>query len=155
MGDVRNTIKQACDLVEERIGTISALSSLYRSEPWGYAEQPWFLNAVILVNTSQSPEEVLRKTSAIELELGRIRTENRYGERTIDIDILFHGSHRISTSTLTVPHPHIQERLFVLLPLTEICPDLVHPIIGRTASEMLHLSDSLLKIEVADPPNIR
>ena len=117
-------------------------SSLYRSAPWGGVEQPPFVNAVAELETRLSPRELLDALLAIEQRHGRIRDGSRWGPRTLDLDLLVHGNQRIDIDGLTLPHPHLAERAFVLVPLAEIAPDLRVPGIGRVA-------DLLARIDAA------
>jgi len=130
-------IRQALDYIEERIGKIKQRSSVYESEPWGFETEHRFLNAVVVVETALSPEAVLREAHAIEDIMGRTRNGNGYTSRTMDIDILFFNDDVINTPTLTVPHPRLHERRFVLLPLAEIMPDKVHPVLGKSIKDLL------------------
>jgi 2-amino-4-hydroxy-6-hydroxymethyldihydropteridine diphosphokinase len=109
---------------------VSRLSGMYETRPWGNENQRDFVNAVAEVDTHLSPKELLTKVKDIERELGREKGA-RWGPRRIDIDILLYGSEVVSEEDLRIPHPHICERAFVLAPLTEIAPDLVHPLTGR------------------------
>jgi 2-amino-4-hydroxy-6-hydroxymethyldihydropteridine diphosphokinase len=116
-------------LAMARISTLSetravARSSLYRTPPWGKLDQDWFANAVIAVETVLTPEALLEACLAIEFEFGRERSE-RWGPRLLDIDLLLHGDARRSSPSLTLPHPAMLERAFVLVPLLEIAPDLL------------------------------
>ncbi|MDR3717183.1 MAG: 2-amino-4-hydroxy-6-hydroxymethyldihydropteridine diphosphokinase [Bryobacteraceae bacterium] len=106
-----------------------AVSSLYRTEPVGYLDQDWFLNAVARIETRLSPREFLTRLLAIERDLGRVRTV-RNGPRTIDLDILLWGDLVLREDDLVIPHPRLQERLFVLEPLAEIAPGVCHPVLG-------------------------
>lgn len=108
-------------------------SSLYRSAPWGGVEQPAFINAVAEVETRLAPRELLDALLAIEQRHGRIRDGNRWGPRTLDLDLLVHGDRRIDEHGLLLPHPHLAERAFVLVPLAEIAPDLRVPGVGVVA----------------------
>jgi dihydropteroate synthase/2-amino-4-hydroxy-6-hydroxymethyldihydropteridine diphosphokinase len=110
---------------------LDAVSSIYETEPWGYADQPRFLNAVCGGETDLSPQELLGAVKAIELEMGREPTF-RYGPRAIDIDILLYGSEVIEQETVSIPHAHLHERDFVMAPLNEIAPEAVHPKLGKT-----------------------
>lgn len=113
---------------------VRAISSLWETPPWGIEDQPIFLNACVLIETSLPPHELLDACLAIERVHGRERSQ-RWGPRTLDMDLLFHGETELATGTLTLPHPRLTERSFVLAPLAEIAPDKV--ISGRTVAEHL------------------
>jgi 2-amino-4-hydroxy-6-hydroxymethyldihydropteridine diphosphokinase len=111
-----------------------AVSSLYRTDPVGYLDQDWFLNAAARIETQLSPREFLTRLLAIEFELGRVRTV-RNGPRTVDLDILLWDDLVLREDDLVIPHPRLQERLFVLEPLAEIAPGLRHPVFDITIAE--------------------
>jgi 2-amino-4-hydroxy-6-hydroxymethyldihydropteridine diphosphokinase len=113
-----------------------AASSLYRTKPVGYTEQDWFVNGVIQIETDLNPFELLQSLSAIEFRLGRKKTI-QWGPRTIDLDILFYDDAEVQTEELQVPHPRLQERQFVLIPLVEINRGLMHPVLKKTVAELL------------------
>ncbi len=116
--------------------TLIARSSLYQSEPFGITDQDWFVNSVVQLTTSFSPEDLLRACLSIEQTMGRTRTK-KWGPRIIDLDILFYGSARIGTEALQIPHPRLGERGFVLRPLADIAPNFRHPETGASVTEML------------------
>ena len=111
-------------------------SSIYQTPPWGYAEQPSFLNQVIQAQTDLKPEDLLKKLKQIEKDLGRVEIF-RYGPRCIDLDILLYDDLVYQSDTLVVPHPQLAGRAFVLVPLNEIAPNLVHPVLKVKISELL------------------
>jgi len=135
-GNRNEIISQAIDLVTNKIGLQTKCSSRYESESWGFKSEP-FINQIIAINTDLNPEEILTEIHSIEAQLGRTRKTNQYEARTIDIDLLYIDSLVINTTKLTVPHPRIALRRFVLLPLAEIAPDLIDPGTGKTVAEML------------------
>lgn len=135
LGDRAAYLRQAVDALARLPGTrVVQLSSLYETRPWGLADQPEFYNLVVELETSLPAEELLRQALAIEAALGRVRTV-RYGPRTIDIDVLVYGEHTLDTPELTLPHPRMLHRAFVLVPLAEIAPGLV--VAGRTVRKHL------------------
>lgn len=111
-------------------------SSLYSTKPVGFEAQDWFINAVVLCETSLEPEPLLDFVLGLETNFGRVRTI-RWGPRTLDLDILYYGNRQIDLPRLKIPHPLLHERLFVLAPLAEIAPDWVHPVLGLSAGRML------------------
>jgi 2-amino-4-hydroxy-6-hydroxymethyldihydropteridine diphosphokinase len=126
LGDREATIRRAAELIGAR-----RLSTIRETEPWGYADQPRFLNAVAELDTALGPRALLDRLLAVERELGRERTGPRYGPRTIDLDLLLYGDETVSEPGLTVPHPRLAERLFVLEPLAELAPGLDVPGAGE------------------------
>ncbi len=146
LGDSKKYISDSVDIIQKRIGIIIQKSSLYQTESWGNTDQPDFINQVILINSELSPEEVLKEILSIETELGRRRHE-KWGSRIIDIDILFYGDQVVKTDDLTVPHPFLHLRKFTLMPLCEISPELIHPTLNKSASELLRDLDDELSVK--------
>jgi len=137
LGDRQGNMEKALGLLREKEGIqLERVSSFYETEPVGYGDQDWFLNGVAKVSTSLTPRELLTLVGEIEQALGRVRTI-RWGPRTIDLDILFYGDQMIVEENLEIPHPRLGERAFVLKPLVELAPDLVHPYYGQTVEELL------------------
>ena len=123
--------------LSERVGGISALSSLYETEPWGFDSENTFLNAAVCMETHLSPGQLLEVTQQIERELGRtLKTDGTYHDRIIDIDLLMYDAVCFVTSDLVLPHPLMHERLFVMEPLSEIAPDVKHPLLDQTFREL-------------------
>ncbi len=135
LGNQKQNLKTAILKIAEEVGPIILKSSIYRTEAWGETEQPDFLNQSILVSTELSAAEVLETILNIETEMGRIR-EKRWGPRLIDIDLLFYDDSIIKTPSLTVPHPQIPFRNFVLIPTMEIFGDFLHPVFNLSIEEL-------------------
>lgn len=136
LGDREANLARAIELIETGGVSITRLSSLYETEPVGVQEQPWFLNLVLAGQTSLTPLGLLDTLQAIERRMGRVRTV-RWGPRVIDIDILLYGQVILESARLTIPHPQMADRAFVLVPLVEIAPEAWHPGLEMTAQELL------------------
>lgn len=136
LGDAAASVRAAIQALETLPGTrLVAASRLYRSAAWGVTAQPEFVNAVAVVDTSLSPRELLDGLLAIERRFGRTRVVGeRWGPRTLDLDLLLFGDERMDATGLQVPHPHLHERAFALLPLLEVWPDARIPGVGPAAS---------------------
>jgi 2-amino-4-hydroxy-6-hydroxymethyldihydropteridine diphosphokinase len=143
LGDRRKNIESAIGLIRERVGQVVGESELIETEPWGYSSENWYLNGAIRVAIDPElfperrvdPGAVLLVLQAIEAEFGRIRT-GVYADRTIDIDILFFGDQVLDEPGLIVPHPKLHERDFILASLMELCPEMIHPVLGKSVREI-------------------
>lgn len=143
LGESINNIQQAVSLIEDRIGKAKVSSSLYRTAAWGNKNQPDYINQAIVVESSDSPRQLLENIAVIENVLGRKRFE-RWGSRTIDIDILFYGNDIVDEVDLVIPHIELHNRRFTLMPLMEIMPEFIHPKLNKTIKELFqNLTDTL------------
>jgi 2-amino-4-hydroxy-6-hydroxymethyldihydropteridine diphosphokinase len=136
LGERENNLTRAMEELEKRKVKILHRSSIYETEPVEIREQAWFLNCAIEVETDLPPQEFMNALLEIELLLGR-RREAKYGPRTIDLDILLQGDTIVNTPQLTIPHPKMAERRFVLVALAEIAPRAMHPVLHRSIAELL------------------
>ncbi|MDD3036460.1 2-amino-4-hydroxy-6-hydroxymethyldihydropteridine diphosphokinase [Bacteroides sp.] len=144
LGDKEQNLRAAVQKIEERIGKVISLSAFYITAPWGFASDNSFLNAAACVNTDLSPLDVLQETQRIESELGRTHksVHGAYSDRVIDIDLLLYNDLILSVTSssgaeLNLPHPLMAKRDFVIRPLAEIAPELIHPVLGKTIKELL------------------
>ena len=135
LGDRQHNLNMALELLAQRVN-VRKVSSTYETEPVGNPDQPLFLNLVARIQTRLAPLELLTLTQGIEFKLGRIRDKPN-APRSLDIDILFYGDQVIKNRQLEIPHPRIEERAFVLVPLVEIAPKLIHPVSGKSAEKLL------------------
>jgi len=137
IGDKVNQCKKAIsEVLKVDRHKLLTKSSLYKTKPIGYTSQDWFINGVIKIETDLEPLDLLQILKAIEVQLGRTETF-RWGPRTIDLDILLFDDKEIETEELQIPHPHLHERQFVLLPMAEIDRHLIHPVLKKTVGELL------------------
>jgi 2-amino-4-hydroxy-6-hydroxymethyldihydropteridine diphosphokinase len=138
IGDRETALRRALELLGERAGDVTAISSLHETEPVGYIDQPMFLNAAAKIETQLPPEQLMNTMLGIERELGRDRAASiPKGPRMIDLDLLLYDDLVVDTPQLTVPHPAMHQRRFVLEPLVEIAPDAFHPLLKRSVEALL------------------
>lgn len=138
LGDRKANLERAVQMIRERIGDIVALSSFVCTEPWGFESENKFLNAVVRVSTEMSPRAILAAAKEIEKEMGRSQKSvgGIYHDRIIDIDILLYGDLVLQSEDLVIPHPLMTTRDFVMIPMAEIAPGLIHPVLGKTMLEL-------------------
>lgn len=139
LGDKEQNLRLAIQRIEERIGKVISLSAFYATAPWGFSSENMFLNAAVCVETSFPPLSVLRLTQEMEREIGRANksVNGVYSDRLIDIDLLLYDNLVLDTPELKLPHPLMHQRRFVMEPLAEIAPELLHPILKKTMRELL------------------
>lgn len=151
MGDRHKHLKWAFENISRRIGPIDKCSKIYNTEAWGKEDQPDYLNAAAIVQTTLGPHDIIKETKAIEKEAGSDRKE-KWGKRKLDIDLLFYEDQIIDAEDLRVPHPFIHKRNFVLVPLNDIIPFYRHPQLDRTIEELTLSCRDPLKVEYFDEP---
>lgn len=136
VGNRHQNLEKAAQLINEQAGNIVNRSALYETEAWGKSDQPAFLNQVLEIETSHQPHPLLDTILQIEQQMGRERKE-KYGPRTIDIDILLYNDIELDTDELVIPHPQMHLRRFVLSPLAEIAPEAIHPFFKKSIDQLL------------------
>jgi 2-amino-4-hydroxy-6-hydroxymethyldihydropteridine diphosphokinase len=148
LGERGRNINTAVGMIGEKTGRVLISSSVYETEPWGFNSENKFLNIVIKLETKLVPSDLLDALLEIEKSMGRVRDKKQFSSRVIDIDILFYEDLVITYHNLKIPHPHIQERKFVLMPLVEIAPDFVHPVFRKSVKALLDtcIDDSAVRI---------
>lgn len=149
LGDRGQNLQEALVALEKWGIKIIRTSSIYETEPIGNHDQPMFLNMVVQIETEKSPQDLLMIIHSIERANGRVRTSEQWGPRTLDIDLLLYGDEMLEQPDLKIPHPHLQERKFVLVPLNEIAPDFVHPVLKKTVRQLLESCDDTSRINLS------
>ncbi len=146
VGDKSKIFNLTISHIADKIGQIAQLSSIYATESWGF-KSDLFWNQLLIVDTPYDPQQVLERTQAIEKELGRTKKGGHYENRTIDLDILYYDDLVLNTPNLIIPHPQIAKRKFALVPLGELAPDKIDPVIGLKIHQMLALCEDSLTVE--------
>jgi len=138
LGDRLGYLQQSTSILSAHKDiNIVATSSFYETEPWQMGAENWFVNAVVQITTTLSPEALLEETQRIEVQLGRIKNSSeKYADRTIDIDLLFYNDLIMHTGELTIPHPLMHKRAFMLVPMLEIAQDFIHPLFKKSISDL-------------------
>jgi len=149
-GDKHKNLVDAIQLIEARIGEITKKSGIYLTKAWGNTKQPDFYNQALCLETNLSATELLKQLLAIEKELGRTRTNKKWQERTMDIDILFFNDEIIDEPNLKIPHPYVQERRFVLIPMNEIAKNHIHPFSKKSIDALLEECADDLEVKLVD-----
>jgi 2-amino-4-hydroxy-6-hydroxymethyldihydropteridine diphosphokinase len=154
IGNRAKYLKSAREQISRFIGGIEKASSIYETEPWGFSHETPFLNQVVISITGLHPGEIMLIIRDIEKGFGRVREKEHYSARTIDIDILFYDDMIINREDLVIPHPRLHERRFVLVPLAEVEPDLVHPVFKKSISVLNAECDDKLMVRKFEDPGL-
>jgi 2-amino-4-hydroxy-6-hydroxymethyldihydropteridine diphosphokinase len=151
IGDSHDYLIQALQFIADYAGNIVAQSGIYQTEPWGNTNQASFLNQLIILETELSPENLMEELLRIENQMGRLRV-TKWEPRIIDLDIIYFNDWIINSDLLTIPHPLMQERKFVLAPLAQVLPDFIHPLLGKNSMNLLSncSDDSEIRLLKAD-----
>ncbi len=148
-GNRSELINEAIDKIDISIGKVQIKSCIYETKSWGFNSNNFF-NICLLIESNLSPELILNKILIIEKSMGRLKSGNQYSDRYIDIDILFVDGIRVNTKNLIIPHPRLQFRKFVLTPMLELAPDLIHPILNKSIRQLdLECLDKDLPIKIS------
>jgi 2-amino-4-hydroxy-6-hydroxymethyldihydropteridine diphosphokinase len=137
LGNREENLKKAIENIIISAGEVISISGIYVTDPWGFRSEDHFLNMVILINTRLKAVDLLKQLLKIEMQTGRVRGAEKYSSRVIDIDILLYENEIINKPYLKIPHPKIQERKFVLVPLCDIAPEKIHPVLKKTFAALL------------------
>jgi len=147
LGNRESNLEEAVARIREYIGPVLDSSSIYETEPWGFHAKDEFLNKVVKVNTELTPSGLLGRILMIESLLGRVRGQVRYSSRLIDIDILLYEDLIVEEESLKIPHPLLQQRKFVLVPLCEIASEIIHPVMKKSIAELLEICEDKSEVK--------
>ena len=149
--DKKQNLLNALKKIDNKIGKILKISSIYQTDPWGFDTENRFLNMAIMLETSLSPKGLLEELKSIEKSAGRTqKTTTHYESRCLDIDIIFYNEEVYFDKDLQLPHKHAHKRKFVLIPVAEICPNFIHPIFNKTILELLQFCNDNKTVELFD-----
>ncbi|MGM0622275.1 MAG: 2-amino-4-hydroxy-6-hydroxymethyldihydropteridine diphosphokinase [Bacteroidota bacterium] len=151
IGNKPENFRKVHHLIENELGTITKKSSVYETPPWGFSAKENFWNQVVQIKTELKPRKILAEIHEIENLFNRVRHTGRYTSREMDIDILFYDADCTENDELTIPHPKLHQRLFVLVPLAEIAPDFIHPLFKKSSKQLLEQNkdeSAIKKVEV-------
>jgi 2-amino-4-hydroxy-6-hydroxymethyldihydropteridine diphosphokinase len=151
LGSRKVNLRKATEMIADHIGKVVNSSPVYETAPWGFEAENDFLNMVVTVETNLAPAEVLKKILQIESMLGRERNQDRYSSRIIDIDILLYDDLIINENGLKIPHPLMHERKFVLVPLCELAPEMIHPVLKKSMRVLLEKCRDRSRIHPPSP----
>jgi 2-amino-4-hydroxy-6-hydroxymethyldihydropteridine diphosphokinase len=146
LGNRSANLQKAIQLIEQNCGQVVQSSAIYETAAWGFTDQPAFYNQALKIETKYTADKLMELLLLIEQEMGRTRTI-KLGPRTIDLDMLFFNQAVLNTDLLTLPHPALTQRRFVLLPLTEIAPNFIHPIFHKTIEQLLNECPDQLDVQ--------
>lgn len=152
LGNRVENLKAAICRIDALTGSSAKVSSMYETEPWGFSSKDKFLNMVVRIDTDIPPSELLKEILAIESDLGRVRSNNQYTSRPMDIDILLYSCRVVVRKNLVIPHPRLHERKFVLVPMCEIAPEIYHPVLRRPMKYLLEKCEDSSKVDLFSPP---
>jgi 2-amino-4-hydroxy-6-hydroxymethyldihydropteridine diphosphokinase len=152
LGNKEDNLKNAVKLLK-KFGKVRKHSAIYETEPWGFSDERNFFNAAICLETSLNPFELLTEILKIEISIGRKRQIKQWVAREIDIDIIFFDNLILSEEFLTIPHPHLKNRKFALAPLNEIAPSFIHPVLGKSITELLKECLDDCEVEILHSPS--
>ncbi len=147
LGNKKENLKRCISLIEEHIGEVKKKSSVYETPPWGFESKDNFWNQVLLVGTLLSPVEVLDKINLIDKSFARKRQVEGYSSRKMDVDILLYDSLAMESANLVIPHPQMHKRNFVIVPLVEIAPLMIHPVFQKSIKELLEICPDTSQIK--------
>jgi len=152
LGNKEDNLRRAVKLLK-KIGKVRKHSAVYETEPWGFSDERNFFNMAMCLDTSLNPHELITEILKIEISIGRKRQTKQWVAREIDIDIIFYDSLIINEEHLTIPHPHVKNRKFVLVPLKEIAPNFIHPIYRQSITELLKECPDDSEVELLHEPS--